>query len=218
MAASTDLVPTQGILSLPGVELTDTHLKIPGDIEFPQWQKLVEMTGRVSRSSQYWVGDALLAGEMRFGEVASQYSDLTGYDPKTLMNFIWVCRAVAPERRRSDLTFGHHALVAGQPSSLQAYWLTQAAENKWTIVQLREAMQPEIEAESRVLDDEEDDGDEDERADVGPDLKAIEKVRGLVASWYSDLPESDRDKSHDRTQRCLKVLQDVQQWVERLEM
>jgi hypothetical protein len=217
---TTDLIPSQGILSVPGLELTDTSLTMPPPSDdpakdFETWSTITAMVGRVARSTQWWVGDALLSGEKRFGEVASQYSDITGYEKKTLMNFVWVCRAVDPARRRADLTFGHHALVAGQASSIQDYWLRAAAENGWSIEALREAMQPEIEAEYDVApDSDEGEENEEETADRSKELKIIDQATHLVQQYYQSLDQSAKDKAHDRVTRTLKVLRETADWLE----
>ena len=80
--------------------------------------------------------DALLYGELRYGEEFSQVEatlDRLGLrrSPDTFRKYKWVARSVPPERRRDDLSFSAHQQVAGLDPAAQVELLQLAAEKRW---------------------------------------------------------------------------------------
>ena len=73
----------------------------------------------------------------------SQALNDTGFDPGYLRNLKYVCSRVELSLRSDKLTFSHHTLVAPCDPADQKKWLTLAANNHWTVKELREAMQAE---------------------------------------------------------------------------
>ena len=78
------------------------------------------------------IGDALRYGERRWGETYAQVMDATGMAYQTLANAKWVASRVPVQRRRTELSWSHHAEVA----SLEA---TSAAANFRSIPEYRPA-------------------------------------------------------------------------------
>lgn len=113
---------------------------------FSEWIGLLDSL-RVEHEAMPWVvGDAVNYGDAMFGEKASQAYDAvegTGWTPKTLGVYSWVCRRIPPERRRTDLSFAHHQLVAALEPEQQAHWLSQAASDEdgvWSTRELASAI------------------------------------------------------------------------------
>jgi len=96
---------------------------------------------------RYWWGDWLLYGEQKYGEKYSQAVDVSGYELSTLRNSRWVCGRVPPERRRENLCFGHHQLVASMDPDEQVRWLDAAVLEKWSVNDLRKAIGAEKQQE-----------------------------------------------------------------------
>ncbi|KKK78867.1 hypothetical protein LCGC14_2839210, partial [marine sediment metagenome] len=57
--------------------MTDTiyeegRLNLPSGVSFDEWMKVGRTLSDMANSTPWWVGDWLLAGEQKFGELASQ--------------------------------------------------------------------------------------------------------------------------------------------------
>lgn len=130
----------QGFMSEYGAISTEVALRLPHNLEWNDYCAIVALLGSITRSSAWWVGDTILHGETVYGDQYAQAVDMFGMAYQTLMNYASVCRSVAPDRRRPDLSFGHHQAVAKLDAAGQVYWLEQAAEHEWSRAQLREAL------------------------------------------------------------------------------
>jgi hypothetical protein len=119
---------------------TATSLVAVGKPTYKEWELALNVTCDLHRSSQWWIGDLLNLGEHTYGESYSQALEATGFEEQTLKNYKWVCSRVEKSLRKDNLTFSHHALVAPCQPDEQKQWLTLAANNHWTVAQLREAM------------------------------------------------------------------------------
>jgi len=110
-----------------------------GDPELPYRDWIVEgrRIGLILRGSPWWIGDWLLYGTQRWGEMYSQAARVTGYDRKSLRNMRYVSSRFELSLRRDDLTWSHHALLAGFDPDEQRRWLEQAAAQRLSVEDLR---------------------------------------------------------------------------------
>jgi hypothetical protein len=93
---------------------------------------------------QFALGDWLNYGEAHFGETEIwNVLDPHNYDPGTLNNFKSVARRVHPSRRNENLTYYHHAAVAGLLPDEQAEWLNVAERDNLGSAALREQVRAE---------------------------------------------------------------------------
>lgn len=121
------------------VDYRATQLVIDGALELDEYENLLATLGRITRGHQWWVGDALVYGENRYGEdTFSQAADALDLEPHTLVNYRYVASAVEPSRRREDLTWSHHAEVARLTAGDQRRALAAAVKNGWNVRQLRD--------------------------------------------------------------------------------
>lgn len=127
----------------PAVEvaLTETTWTPLGDLSFDEWADAFERLQRMSRCCNWWLGDALIYGEARFGEKYAQAIDLTGLEYQTIANIASVSRLVAPEHRRESLSWSHHQAVANLPAGEQDKWLQEAEAEGYTRNRLRSRLQ-----------------------------------------------------------------------------
>jgi N6-adenosine-specific RNA methylase IME4 len=101
-------------LVLPG-RVTTVGLDLPPDLTFEQWNGIGAALQGVSKSVQWWIGDWLRYGERRWGEMYAQAVEDTGRSAGGLRNAKFVAEAFADlSRRRDELTWSHHAEVAGR--------------------------------------------------------------------------------------------------------
>jgi hypothetical protein len=121
-------------LALPGTA-TKTALQLPAGMSFEEWQQVGEQLQHAQRAVMWWLGDWWAFGERRYGEEASQASDLPS--AKTLSNAASVCMRINPSRRRESLSFSHHADVAYLGADIADRLLDLAEEHDWTRTELR---------------------------------------------------------------------------------
>jgi hypothetical protein len=126
---------------MKGVTYSPTGLEIDPGTDFERWAEIGYFVGSLHRSSAWFIGDWILYGEHKFGQMYAQAVNDLGLDYKTCVNTVYVCRHVPKERRRADLPFSHHAEVAGiKTAGEQRRYLKLAASNNWTKAELREAI------------------------------------------------------------------------------
>lgn len=132
-----------GNLTPVGLDITDP------DLPYESWENLGRCIGFAGNAWQWWAGDWINIGETLFGEQAAQAMDdkasrydivrrTIGKEQQTLLNISSVCRKVARPRRRIELSFGHHSVVAPLDPEEQSEWLRLAVEGQWSIAELRE--------------------------------------------------------------------------------
>lgn len=140
--------PSKGIQLLAELEasgaITATSLSLPPDLPFDQYEALMTMFGQLHRTSAWLIGDGLNFGERVYGETYAQAATATGLSNGTLVNYASVCAHIPRSRRRPNVPFSTHAEVAYLDPDEQNEWLDQAAANKWTKAELRQARKPQL--------------------------------------------------------------------------
>lgn len=130
------------MLSRLSERLTDISYSAPTDISFDDWSADVYLLGRFQARIPFHLGDAIIFGQKAFGEEYSQAldPDELGLSMQTIYNYVWVCRAIPQERRRPELSWEHHKIVAGQVPDLQDYWLERCVQEHLSTRELRDVM------------------------------------------------------------------------------
>jgi hypothetical protein len=109
-------------------QFTPTGLIIHSRVTFEQWQLLGEYLYMLTRAIQWAIGDWILYGEAQYGEMYAQALEETDYSLSTLQNITYVARAFESSRRRENLSFTHHAEVAGLPADVADHLLDECEE------------------------------------------------------------------------------------------
>jgi hypothetical protein len=107
------------------------------ELEHPEWVLMGRRLSAIARSSQWWIGDWLLYGAMKWGEKYVEASRITGYDVGSLRNMASLASQFDPSRRRDDLTWCHHAAVASLDCGEQDHWLERASALRLSVADLR---------------------------------------------------------------------------------
>jgi len=115
---------------------TPTELILPEDTSFEDWAAIGQRLQWISKGIHFWIGDWIKFGERKWGEKYAQALDETPFSLRTLQNDVWVAAAIEPSRRREELTFSHHAVVAALPPAEQDRWLDRAEREGWSSRQL----------------------------------------------------------------------------------
>jgi hypothetical protein len=106
-------------------------------IDFRDWVLEGRRIGLISRGSPWWIGDWLLYGSARWGEMYVVAARITGYDPKSLRNMRYVASRFDLSFRKDKLTWSHHALLAGLEISERRRWLERAIADGLSVADLR---------------------------------------------------------------------------------
>jgi hypothetical protein len=122
------------------VLITGVGLQIPNDLAFEDWELAGHRLSRIVDSSAWWLGDWLVFGKKHYADRYQRAIRAVGLQYQTLRNYAWVARRFDLARRRSALTFQHHAEVASLLVEDQERLLDQAEREMWTTKQLRKAI------------------------------------------------------------------------------
>lgn len=158
--------------------VTPTSLTLSDpNFDFDQFEALCRMMGQLRSANSWWIGDLILFGEGIYGHRYAQAEEAFGLTYDTLRGYAYVSRNVARRRRRANLTFGHHRLVAPLEPKEQSEWLSRAATAGWGREEMREAM--------RAI---ESDGSGGSGGDGGPGLTVKEAARHV---WIASQRNGD---------------------------
>lgn len=106
-------------------------------ISLSQWVADGQRLGAIGRGVNWWLGDWLRFGNLKFGERYVRASRITGYDVQTLMNMVYVATRFDSDRRRERLSWSHHAELAALSADEQETWLTRAENERLSVRDLR---------------------------------------------------------------------------------
>ena len=124
-------------LTVPG-ELTATGMALaPGKLTYDKWASIGTKLREMNTASRWWLGDWVIYGERYLAETYTQALEDTDYDKETVRGFAYVCERFEPERRRDDVSWSHHRVVAALPPKEADRWLKLAAKNNWTVKELK---------------------------------------------------------------------------------
>jgi hypothetical protein len=119
------------------VLMTRVGLRIPSNLSFEDWERAGCQLSGIVDSSSWWLGDWLVYGKKHYSDGYKRAIRAANLQYQTLRNYAWVARRFDLSRRRSSLSFQHHAEVASLPQDEQEFWLDQAEQAMWTTKQLR---------------------------------------------------------------------------------
>jgi hypothetical protein len=120
--------------------VTDTAWFPTADLSEQRWLECGIRLGRAGSSVRWWLGDWLAYGHHRYGDRYASAARLTGYEPQTLMNFVYVAAHVPPARRRAGVSWSHHAELASMPEETQAEWIDLIVTKRLRIADLRKEL------------------------------------------------------------------------------
>lgn len=147
---------------------TPVHFEVPDDITFETAEAVANWLGGIKRRTSWYIGDLLIKCEHVHGDVYAQVAHATGLSEQTLLNLVWVAKAIPPERRKEGVAHSCHAEVAALSAREQNTWLTRCQKHGWTKAMLRDAMKAKRRDDRPTLHD-----DEDESGGAVEVLKAI---------------------------------------------
>jgi hypothetical protein len=140
MATTEQLTFLDHLEALRRAEVFDDLGLIPenlGDRTIDEFESMARAFGAANKGIRFAFGDLLNECERQHGELYAQVMDVTGLGYSTVKNYAWVALSVKRSRRRDDLTWTHHEIVAKLAARDQRRWLTRAASVPLTTDELR---------------------------------------------------------------------------------
>ena len=122
-------------IGLPGIaETTRTHLILSPDATFDEWLAAGNTLLTLHWANNWLIGDLLVQGEERFGDLIAQLADWRSAD--TIGDWAWVARKIPAERRRESVPWSLHRDVIAFPPNEQERLLGMAESGEWTRAQM----------------------------------------------------------------------------------
>jgi hypothetical protein len=122
----------------PKAGVSATYWEPWDDLDIAEWIMQGRRLGSIGRGVAWWIGDWVNYGNTKFGEKYSRAARITGYDVQSLMNMAYVASRFGRSRRRENLSWSHHAELAGLAIEQQEVWLENAEKNHLTVHGLRD--------------------------------------------------------------------------------
>jgi hypothetical protein len=110
------------------------------DLDVAEWIIQGRRLGTIGRGVAWWIGDWVNYGNAKFGQKYSRAARITGYDVQSLMNMSYVASRFNCSRRRENLSWSHHAELAGLAIEYQEMWLENAERKHLSVRGLRETV------------------------------------------------------------------------------
>lgn len=124
-----------------------------GDLGHSEWLETGRHLGAISRGSQWWIGDWIRYGAMKWGEKYVEAARVTGYDPASLRNMAWVASHFSVSLRSDKLAWSHYVLLAPVRPPEQKYWIERAIDEKLSVAGLRRELRAvQCENRKQVID------------------------------------------------------------------
>lgn len=121
------------------VTVDRTSLQMSETLPFDEWVQLGRQLTEVGDSMAWWVGDWIEQGTVVYGGKYEEALKVMSLEYDTLRNYALVARRFAElSRRRDNLSFGHHQVVASLDAVDADLWLDRATEQRWSVHDLRE--------------------------------------------------------------------------------
>ena len=112
-------------------------LKTKGMPTIEEFARMIRWLIWLSRNQPWWIGDAIVWGEQRFGDAIYDAIDLDPHAVDQMMRCSGVARSMPPETRNKSLWFTHHREVCGLPKEVAARKLAEAEEQVLSSAELR---------------------------------------------------------------------------------
>jgi hypothetical protein len=143
---------TSAAIALKATDLGDgiisrrDGLEITAELPFNDWRRLIERLLETTDRALWSLGDARAYGDRYAKDYHPAIEELDGRS-RLITPAARVARTFTAERRRGQLTFEVHEVVAGIDEDAQEQWLDEAARQGWSHRQMQFAF---IESMPRV--------------------------------------------------------------------
>jgi len=118
--------------------LTSSSLAVQGNPSYQEWVAFGKAIQKVEGAVHWWVGDWQNYGEAAYGDKNEEAIEATGFSYSTIEHDKWIAKEFEFCRRRQNLSWSHHAEVAGLEPQQQDRLLDKAEAEGLSKRQLRE--------------------------------------------------------------------------------
>jgi len=122
------------------IHLTALGAQFKGDVSEEAVDELLQKSGRLARGCMFIIGDAINYANGKWGEKYDRWIELTGLEYQTLRNSASIAGKIDLYRRRYNLTFEHHKLVAPLDPEAQTSWLDLTEKHHMSKRRLRKSI------------------------------------------------------------------------------
>jgi hypothetical protein len=112
-------------------------LELDPNLDVDTWTGLIRRLAAITSATRWWIGDALARGNFPERSKYRIADRELGMETANLKQLDYVARNVERSRRRRDLSFTHHVLVAPLEPDDQERWLARAADEQLTCRELK---------------------------------------------------------------------------------
>ena len=180
----------------PKFSITENGIKFHEDLDFDEWEALGKELGKVDNTIGFMIGDWINYGDGRYGEKYQEAIDRTGIPYQRLRKYSHIARRVELLRRRNNLDFEHHAVVAKiKDPEEQQHWLKMAIKHKLSYRRLRKSINF-----GRLATVEETQGDPADRGYVTY-LALLNRIRRW---WYGEIEKAPVKEWDEERRKALK--------------
>lgn len=132
----TDLIlsPTDN----PLYKCTPHGIVLADNLSYKDWYAVGQVLQYLALHIQFAVGDWIVYGNKKYGEMYAQAISATGKAYGTLANYAWVAGRIEPSRRRVNVRFGQHSEVAKYTPELQDHFLDMAEAHDMSVMEVRQ--------------------------------------------------------------------------------
>jgi N6-adenosine-specific RNA methylase IME4 len=106
---------SQELVQFNKCKVSKVGLTFNEEMTFEEWQSIGLQLQLMHGSVGFWIGDWLNFGERKWGEKYAQAIEETGLDYGTLMNYVWVSKALPFSLRSENLSYSAHKEIAAAP-------------------------------------------------------------------------------------------------------
>jgi len=122
------------------IQVSSLGVQFTGDVPEDAVDDLMRKAGTVARGCLFIIGDAINFANGRYGEKFDHWMRLTGLEYQTLCNVSSIAGKIELSRRRHNLTFEHHKLVAPLTPGEQEHWLDLTEKDGMSTRRLRKSI------------------------------------------------------------------------------
>lgn len=143
VAPANALLPqSDGAMTYKRFVMRPTALSIPDNVTQEEWVDFGFILKQLDTTISWVVGEWAEYANKNWAYTYEQIAEHFGYEISTLMSYTSIVRKIPTLIRNQGLSFAHHRLVANLPESQQQMWLTYAADMRWNVAQMKDAMHP----------------------------------------------------------------------------
>jgi hypothetical protein len=199
------IIPVAGQFQLGRFMLSSVGLDVPPDISEGEWLALMQRMRGLDSGVAWAVGALINHANRKWGQTYEQLVELTGYKYQTLADYAWLDGAVPFSIRIEKLSPSHHRAVAALASDeAKAQWLQQAAEEDWSVAELKRQISDASKTATEFIENE-------------SWLFQRERVPSLRGSHLQKLWSKARNGDKSARKALMTEIQDARKWLDEVE-